>query len=532
MRKKYVILCVALATGLAVTACGTNGNTAEDTTTESSVEESTPTDGPKSENGRGDGSGANNGHAPGNRQNRPDGNRPASTDRDGKGGQGGNHGQGGPGGGSSRPESYDAVQKYTIDTSITNETFSSTGTDENAIFASGGANVTLDGISLDRTSADSKGGDTASFYGVGAGILVTDGTMKISNSKITTNAGGGAGVFAYDNGVAYVSDSTIKTTEGTSGGIHVAGGGTLYASNLNVETDGGSAAAIRSDRGGGTMIVDGGSYTTNGKGSPAIYCTADIAVHDTDLRATGSEGICIEGLNTLHLFESKLVSSMKDYEQNDCTWSIIVYQSMSGDSKVGNSTFHMVGGSLDSKNGGLIYTTNTESTMLMSGVKVTAADDCEFFLRCTGNQNKRGWGKTGANGSDCHFTADAQEMKGNIVWDSISQLDLYMTNKSTLTGAVVDDESCAGDGGDGYASLYISEDSTWIVTGDSTLTNLYCSGTIKDENGKFVTIKDTNGKVLVQGDSSHTITVSKYEVTSDLSGATTAAKWSDYASKM
>ena len=109
-----------------------------------------------------------------------------------------------------------------------------------------------------RTSADSTGGDSSSFYGVGAALLVTGGTAKITNSTITTDAAGGAGVFAYGDGVAYVSDSTITTTKDTSGGIHVAGGGTLYAKDLTVTTGGGSAAAIRSDRGSGTLVVDGG----------------------------------------------------------------------------------------------------------------------------------------------------------------------------------------------------------------------------------------------------------------------------------
>ena len=47
------------------------------------------------------------------------------------------------------------------------------------------------------------------------------------------------------------------------------------------------------------MVVDGGSYTSNGEGSPAIYSTADITVHDADLIANDSEAICIEGLNTI-----------------------------------------------------------------------------------------------------------------------------------------------------------------------------------------------------------------------------------------
>ena len=68
-----------------------------------------------------------------------------------------------------------------------------------------------------------------------------------------------------------MSDTSITTAQNASGGIHVAGGGTLYAWDLSVVTEGESAAAIRSDRGSGTMVVDGGSYTSNGIGSPAVY---------------------------------------------------------------------------------------------------------------------------------------------------------------------------------------------------------------------------------------------------------------------
>ena len=417
---------------------------------------------------------------------------------------------GGMGGGQSAPSSYEAVNTYSEDNSISNESISSTGTDENAILVTNQANVSLDNVTIDRTSSDSTGGDSSSFYGVGAAVLATDGTVNISNSTITTNASGGAGIFAYGDGVANVSDTTINTTQDTSGGIHVAGGGTLHATNLTVETNGGSAATIRSDRGGGTMTVNGGSYTSNGSGSPAVYCTADIDIQNATLTATGSEAVCIEGLNSLKLTDCDLTGDMPENEQNDCTWTVILYQSMSGDSEVGNSTFSMTGGSLTSKNGGLFYTTNTESTFYLSDVDITYSDSNDFFLKCTGNSNARGWGQSGANGADCIFTADNQDMTGDVIWDSISDLDFDMVNGSTLIGAFVQDESNTGNGGNGYANLTIDKTSAWIVTGDSTLSSLTNHGLIEDADGKTVTIKDTNGNVLVDGTSNYTITVDSY----------------------
>lgn len=415
------------------------------------------------------------------------------------------------GGSNGAPESYEAVTVYAEDAESVGETFVSEGADENAVLVESGANVLLSESMVSRISSDSTGGDDSSFYGIGAALLVTDGTLTITDSTIETDASGGAGVFSYGDGIVKVSDTTITTKQDTSGGIHVAGGGTLYAENLQIETDGESAAAIRSDRGGGTMYVSGGSYTSNGLGSPAVYCTAEIEIENAVLTATGSEAVCIEGLNSLSLADCELSGDMQDLEQNDCTWTVILYQSMSGDSEIGNSTFSMNGGSLTSHNGGLFYTTNTESTFSLSDVDIKCNDENEFFLKCTGNSNARGWGASGANGADCIFSVVKQLMEGDIIWDSISTLEFEMAENSTLTGAFVQDESNAGAGGDGYANLTIDETSKWVVTSDSTLSELVCKGSIEDENGNAVTIVDFDGNVLESGDSSYTIKVESYQ---------------------
>lgn len=444
---------------------------------------------------------------------------------------GGNMGgvMGAPGGQSQGVDSYTAVNTYSEDTSLDGDSIESTGTDENTVLVDSGANVSIKNATITRNSEDSTGGDNSSFYGVGAAVLATDGTASVSNSTITTDAKGGAGLFAYGDSTIYAADSTITTHQDTSGGIHAAGGGTLYAWDLNVETNGESAAAIRSDRGGGTMVVDGGTYTSNGVGSPAVYCTANIAINNATLTANGSEAVCIEGLNSLHLFDCDLSGNMSDDDQNDCTWGVIVYQSMSGDSEVGNSTFQMTGGKLSTGNGGLLYTTNTECTLTLDSVDITYAPDSEFFLRCTGNNNQRDWGQTGNNGSDCLFTAINQEMQGDVVWDSISDLDFYITDNSTLTGAIVDDETYAGNGRDGYCNVYLAEGCTWTVTGDSTVSSIESEGSIVDADGKTVSIVATDGTTYVEGDSQYTITTGSYSDSVDLTGATSEASWSDYS---
>ena len=485
MRKKYAAVVLGLTlsisqagifgAGLTVNAASEAAeDTEESTDTETQTDEAkTPGDEDKKDQGP-----PEKGDQQGEPPEKPDGEPP----------------QGNPGGQSSGVDSYSAVKDYTEDAESEKETFASTGKDENSVHISEGAKVVLDEAEISRKSEESTGGDNSSFYGVGAAVL----------------------------------DTEITTKKDTSGGIHVAGGGPLFAWDMDIATEGDASAAVRSDRGGGTMVIDGGSYTSNGVGSPAVYSTADISINNAELTANGSEAVCIEGMNTVRLFDSDLTGNMSDLEQNDCTWNVILYQSMSGDSEIGNSTFEMTGESVTAGNGGMFYTTNTESTITLSGVDIVNADDSEFFLRCTGNSNERGWGTAGENGADCLFTGIQQQMQGDVIWDSISNLDFYMTEGSTLEGAVVDDESKADDGGDGYCNFYIGEDCTWTVTGDSTLSRLFNAGNIVDKNGETVTVKGTDGTVYQEGSGSCTITVDSYSEDADLSGAAKAGQWSDY----
>lgn len=420
---------------------------------------------------------------------------------------------------SSSSISYNPLYTYSEDSELSNLVVNSTGTDEEAILVNNNATLKLDSPTITRVSSSSTGGDNSSFYGVGSAVLTTSGTTLIKNGNISTDAKGGAGVFSYSSGISYIKDTTIVTKKDTSGGIHAAGGGTVYAFNLDVTTNGESSAAIRSDRGGGTIRVDGGSYTSNGIGSPAIYSTADVSVLNSSLKATSSEAICIEGLNSIALFNSSLEGNMQDSSQNDVTRNVIVYQSMSGDSEIGKGSFYMVDSSLKANNGGMFYTTNTESDFLLDNVDIEYSSDSSFLLQATGNTNQRGWGSQNSNGADCNFTARNQELIGDVIYDSISSLDMYLVTDSSLKGAFIDDESYVTTSGNEESSLYIDSTSTWIVTKDSTLTNLYLEGNIVDENGNSVKIVDNNGNTLKEGTSSVKVTVQSFEEEADLSSA-------------
>ena len=338
----------------------------------------------------------------------------------------------------------------------------STGDDENALRVDS-AEVTFTNITVNKSAGSSSNTEDGDFYGQNAGFLALNGArVTITDSTFNTGVVNGNAVFSYGEGTTVnISDSKIRTTERNSGGIQTTGGGTMNATNLDVQTEGNSSAAIRTDRGGGTVNVEGGKYVTNGTGSPAIYCTADITASNAELTANASEGVVVEGKNSVTLNNCTLTGNMENTyggDSDENIHTIMIYQSMSGDADIGEAYFTAEGGSITGLSGDMFYVTNTDCTISLKDVAFTLANDT--FLRVEGNSSSRGWGTEGAN---VILTAEDQTIEGNILVDSISGLDMTMTN-STFSGAINPD----GEGG--TVKVTMDGGSTWSLTGDSYVT--------------------------------------------------------------
>lgn len=370
---------------------------------------------------------------------------------------------------------------------LSNMSFSSENDDENALRADG-VTVSLADCTITKTgsSSNTENGD---FYGMNAALLAENGAqVTVTGGEVSTSATNGNGIFSYGSGtVVNVSGTKIRTAERNSGGIQTTGGGKMNAEDLDVQTEGNSSAAIRSDRGGGTVNVKGGKYVTNGTGSPAIYSTADISVSDAVLTANNSEGIVVEGKNSVKLADCTLSGKMQGTYNNDSEniQCIMIYQSMSGDADVGEAYFEANGGEIISLAGDMFYVTNTSCEIKLSGVKFNMADG--VFLRAVGNSSSRGWGKSGENGGDVKMTLTDQTVEGDIVVDEISSLDLDMSG-SVLTGAINADNS------GGNISVFLDENSTWNLTSDCYVSSF--EGDISNINaGEFHLY--VNGEMIV-----------------------------------
>ncbi len=391
------------------------------------------------------------------------------------------------GGGNSSSASYSAVREITSNENIESGDFSSTNADENAISVSGDIKSTLSDITVTKTG-DSDGGDNTSFYGTNSAIIAKGGAnLTIENAEITTDATGANGVFSYggsattnnsssDGTTINISNSTITTKKDNSGGIMTTGGGVMNAENLTITTAGTSSAAIRSDRGGGTVTVNKGTYKTTGKGSPAIYSTADITVKNATLIATASEGAIIEGKNSITLENVTLTDTNSSLNGQSTTYkNIFLYQSMSGDAATGKAVFSAKDSTITTNKGDSFYVTNTTAEINLENNKIVNNDSTENFLRI----QKDSWGNSGSNGGTVTLNMTNQTATGNIVVDSISKLTMNLNDSSSFKGAINSENA-------GEVELTLDKTSSITLTGDTyvkSLTNADSTNSNINTNG-------------------------------------------------
>ena len=376
---------------------------------------------------------------------------------------------------SSDSAAADAAEYLTKEDITVNETISNDADGEHAIEVNG---ETAEYSNVGVTKTGDADGDEADFYGENSAVFATEkGTLTMTDSLIETNGKHANAVFSYGEGTTVnISDSVIETQGDCSGGIMTTGGGTMNAENLTINTAGRSSAAIRSDRGGGTVNVSKGYYKTTGMGSPVVYSTADITVSDAYMESTASQGIVVEGKNSVTLNNDTLIAdnNTKNSDKSDYYQAVMIYQSMSGDAAEGTSSFTANGGSITNKNGDIFFVNNTATEISLSGVEITNEDAEGVFLRA----EAAGWGNEGSNGGKVNMTASGQVINGDMLVDDVSTLNLYLKEKSAFTGSI----NSSGQSGDVYVD--IEDGSTWTLTADSYISGLTVGeGTAIDLNG-------------------------------------------------
>lgn len=396
-----------------------------------------------------------------------------------------------------------------------NATYTASTADVNAALVQNAGTLNISDVILNK-SGDDTNGDNCNFYGVNSILLAvnSDSIAYISDSELNADSEGSNGIFATDSATVYANNDTITTTAGNSRGLDATYGGTILANLMEISTQGDHCAALATDRGGGYISAVNSELSTKGSGSPLLYSTGDIEVKNVTGTSTGSQIAGMEGLNTILIYDSSLTSECTTTTGSDpIANAIIIYQSTSGDaeSSTGSmATFEASNSTLKSAitSGAMFYSTNTSANIVLSNTTLDFDSDNANLMTIQGNDSNN-WGTAGSNGADVQFTGINEELNGNIDVDTISSLDLYLLEDTIYTGAT--SISTNAENTDvSEAPITINLDSTgkWVVTGDSTVTNLNAESgsSIVDEDGNTVSIV-ADGTTIVSGTSSYTITV-------------------------
>ena len=394
------------------------------------------------------------------------------------------------------------------------ESYEATDSDVNAALAQNGGSLTLSDVTLTKYGDDTNG-DNCNFYGLNSVLLAVGeaSSVTIQDSQLSATSEGSNGIFATDNATILAHNVSISTTAGNSRGLDATYGGTMLAGSVDISTKGDHSGGIATDRGGGTISLDGGSVSTEGSGSPILYSTGNIQVSNITGKATGSQLVGMEGLNTVIIRNSTLESTQTDKTASDpVADGVIIYQSTSGDaeSTTGETaTFQAIDSTLKSaiQSGSMFYLTNTSADVVLKNTTLDFDSNAANLLYAAGNDSNN-WGSAGSNGATVKFTGIQQQLNGNVVADTISSVGLHLTDNTTWTGAASIEENSAGSTSETPITVNVDATSTWVVTADSTVSalNVADGAKIVDAEGKTVTIVAA-GQTVVSGDSDLTVTV-------------------------
>lgn len=200
-----------------------------------------------------------------------------------------------------------ATYTHSSGTTTISDSYSSSTQYYNVIQCTGGT-LTMSDCTITKTG-DGSNGDNSSFYGnnssIYAGCASSSGyqsTSSASDAKIIINGGsvsssseGANAVFATNGATIAVKGITIVNNSNVSRGLHATYGGTIYASNVDITTNGATSSTIATDRGGGTVTVEGGTATANGMKSAVLLFHRQDVGNRSDWQIYAGRNRCHRG---------------------------------------------------------------------------------------------------------------------------------------------------------------------------------------------------------------------------------------------
>ncbi len=348
--------------------------------------------------------------------------------------------------------------------SKTSESLSTTTSDYNVVQVTKGTlNLTDCTVSKEGDYSSSYSGDDTSFYGTNSAIYASGSSayINMSGGTVTTNAKGANAVFATDGATITVSNVTIDNSKSVSRGLHCTGGGIIHATDVNVTTRSETSSTIATDRGGGTVTVNGGTITAKGSKSSVIYSTGTISVDGITGLSEKGPMATVEGGNTVNIDNSQMTSNAE-------ARGILLHQSNSGDAEGTKPVCTVTNSTLTTTNSSapLCFVTNVTGMLTLTDVTLSVASgilmSVEYYKR---GENSLGHLVLNTTKSSWTYTGDVDA-------DNVNNVAVTVGNNVTWSGAVDADNNAKS------STVTVESGGIWNLTANTTISTLVNNGTI------------------------------------------------------
>ena len=218
----------------------------------------------------------------------------------------------------------------------------------------------------------------------------------------------------------------------------------------------------------------------SGDKSAGVYATSQVKVEDSNIESENSEGAVIDGHGEITFTNVEMTTHKKR--------AVMVYYT---GPKMGDKTegkFNMIKGRIDVKDGQGFYVMNTKATINLEKVEMNI--NSGIFLKASvdeyGELGQEGE-KVESKGGDAVVNCVNQTIKGNILADNESTVELNFTKKSNYTGSINSENTGK------KITLKIDKDSKITLTGDCYINSL------EDEEKNYSNIDFNGYRLFVNG---------------------------------
>lgn len=345
-----------------------------------------------------------------------------------------------------------AAHYYAQDrTELSDVTLSTEARDENVIKVSGGAELSLRNVTVEKRG-DTTDHSEGSFTGLNAAVLAEGGTVRLEDSTVTSHAIGGNNVFAHGAGSRVEMKNVLLDAYGIASNrcIYVSFGGEVEAEDCEFVSRGSISSTVATDTGGGTIRLKNCMVKTLGGHCASLYSTGRIETAHCVCAAPETEALIIVGGNSMVLNDTYVFSG-----QGQGVKFTAAMEENAG-------SFTMTGGSLSVCEGPVVAAEGSAEVTLC---RVSIANPSGEAVKGIRGFAPPGMETPRTEPALLHVTLREQVLSGSISATEDHTLSIEALEGSRLSGSI------NGDGAS-HTTLHLSADSRWELTGDSVVNTL------------------------------------------------------------